>query len=392
MSFVKKLNSYEFNIWHRKKFSLGQIDIELTERCNNNCIHCFINQPEHDLNIKKRENSNEFIKNLLFEAANLGFLKVRFTGGEPLLRDDFSELYLFTRRLGMQVILFTNARLITEKIAALLAKYTSGNVVEVSVYGMRSESYDRVVRQNGAFNEFRHGVDLLLKYNVPFTVKGTKLRILKDEQDYFQAWAKTLPFMDSKPSCSMNYDFRARRDDHLKNTVINMLRLTPEENIEMLTRDPIFLKGMAQFFHQFIGHSGDKLFNCGAGHSLCVDSYGYAQLCLLSRSPDTTVNLHEVSLKKALTEKFPVIQKMRATNKDYLLRCARCFLKGLCEQCPAKSWMEHGTLDTPVEYLCKVAHAQAQFFGLIKENEHAWEVDDWKERIQRFVILNTQTV
>ena len=72
---------------------------------------------------------------------------------------------------------------------------------------------------------------------------------------------------------------------------------------------------------------------------------------------------------------------MRATNPDYLERCARCFLKGLCEQCPAKSWTEHGTLDTPVEYLCQVAHAQARYLGLLAEGEQAWEVADWRQRI-----------
>jgi sulfatase maturation enzyme AslB (radical SAM superfamily) len=73
---------------------------------------------------------------------------------------------------------------------------------------------------------------------------------------------------------------------------------------------------------------------------------------------------------------------MKATNPLYLERCARCFLRGFCEQCPAKSWSEHGTLDTPVEYFCRVAHAQARFLGLVMENERAWDVRDSEERIQ----------
>ena len=72
---------------------------------------------------------------------------------------------------------------------------------------------------------------------------------------------------------------------------------------------------------------------------------------------------------------------MKATNPDYLRRCAVCFLKGLCEQCPAKSWTEHGTLDTPVEYLCSVAHAQAVFLGRLKKGEKSWEIYDWQRRM-----------
>ena len=79
---------------------------------------------------------------------------------------------------------------------------------------------------------------------------------------------------------------------------------------------------------------------------------------------------------------FSHLRELRATNPDYLRQCGRCFLKGLCEQCPAKSWTEHGTLDTPVEYLCEVAHAQARYLGWLGENEHGWEVMEWRERVK----------
>ena len=56
----------------------------------------------------------------------------------------------------------------------------------------------------------------------------------------------------------------------------------------------------------------------------------------------------------------------------------------MCEQCPAKSWMEYGTLDTPVEYHCRVAHARARDLGLLGENEQGWEVADWQGRVAGF--------
>jgi hypothetical protein len=86
-----------------------------------------------------------------------------------------------------------------------------------------------------------------------------------------------------------------------------------------------------------------------------------------------------------LTDFFPRLRELRAANPEYLRRCVRCFLKGLCEQCPAKSWAEHGTLDTPVAYYCAVAHAQARDLGLLGEHEQGWEVMDWRERIERLV-------
>ncbi len=107
------------------------------------------------------------VKNILQQAADLGCMTVRFTGGEPLLRADFSELYLFTRKLGMYVILFTNARLITEEFAKLFSRIPPGRAVEVSVYGMHPDSYDAVACKRGAFAEFWHGIELLKAIQSP---------------------------------------------------------------------------------------------------------------------------------------------------------------------------------------------------------------------------------
>lgn len=387
MTYIQKLKFHESDIWHNKKPLLSQIDIELTERCNNNCIHCCINQPENDADALSREMNTDFIKGILTQAAGLGCLAVRFTGGEPLLRGDLTELYLFARRLGMQVIIFTNARLITPELAELLSKTPPGRVVEVSVYGMSPDSYDRVAGQEGDFSEFRRGIDLLVRYKVPFIVKGPKLLFPEGEQEEFGAWAVTLPSMDKMPVYSMNFDLRYRRDNSAKNALITSLRATPEETVAALSRNSLYLKEMVLFCGSFMGPSGDQLFNCGAGHGTCVDAYGNAQLCLSLRKAETVVDLHEVTLKYALEVLFPTMKKIRATNPDYLRRCGRCFLKGLCEQCPAKSWVEHGTLDTPVEYFCLVAHTVARHLGLLVEQEHAWEVENWKERVARFVHL-----
>ncbi|MGA9349073.1 MAG: radical SAM protein [Anaerolineae bacterium] len=415
MTFTRKLKPHEFNPWRDKRPLLGQLDIELTERCNNACIHCLINQPEHDAEARAREMDTAFVKDILQQAADLGCLTVRFTGGEPLLRDDFAELYLFARRLGLRVILFTNARRMTPELAQLLARIPPGRVVEVTVYGMHAESYDAAAASRGAFAEFWRGVELLREYNIPFIVKQSVLPPNRHEIAEFEAFAATLPHMDKTPGYAMNFDLRARRDNPAKNRFIQTLRLTPDETVAMLARDPRYVKEMREFASKFMGPPGDKLFNCGAGHGMCVDAYGNAQMCMGLRDPVTVYDLRtdchcerslrsnpqhgdaEIAssqtpllamtpLKYALTEFFPRLREMRATNPDYLNRCARCFLKGLCEQCPAKSWQEHGTLDTPVEYLCQVAHAQARYLGLVAENENAWEVERevWRERVTRF--------
>lgn len=99
---------------------------------------------------------------------------------------------------------------------------------------------------------------------------------------------------------------------------------------------------------------------------------------------ETVYDLHKGTLIVAISVFFPGFRERKATNPEFLQCFAVCFLNGLCKQCPAKSWMETVTLDTPLEYLCEVAHAQARYLGLIGESEKAWEVTAGKEGVERF--------
>ncbi len=382
--YVKKKDLNRETVWKGAGPFLVHLDIELTERCDNDCVHCCVNLPENDARAKKRELSSEQWQGILRQAADLGALSVRFTGGEPLLREDFKELYLHARRLGLKVLLFTNARNITPELAALFVRIPPLEKVEVTAYGMRPGSYEAVSRKPGSYREFRNGVDLLLQNQIPFVVKGALLPASKKEIAEFESWAATIPWMDKPPSYSMAFDLRGRRDSLKKNRLINTLRATPEEILCALNRRRgAYRNEMLQFCRKFIGPPGKKLFNCGAGHGGCVDAYGFLQPCLSLRSPKLSYDLKKVTLRDALARIFPKLNAISATDPDYLKRCSRCFLKGLCEQCPARSWSEHGTLDTPVGYLCRVAHAQALDLGLLAEGEKGWEVSDWRDRINR---------
>lgn len=362
---------------------LENLDVELTERCNNKCIHCYINLPVDD-SAKKNELPTEKIKNILLEAASLGCLTVRFTGGEPLLREDFDELYIFARKLGLKVVLFTNATLITPHLVDLLSRIPPQEKIEVSVYGMSKKSYEAVTLTPGSYQAAMRGIKFLFDRNIPFIVKFAVLPPNKGELEEFETWSSTIPWMHEAFYVAL-FELRARRDSEEMNNRIKKLRLQPEEAVQVLSRNQKrYLQEMKQFCSKFTKVSGDKLFSCGIGHSCCVDAYGILQPCILLRHPDTVYDLRTGSLREAMMEFFPRLKEGIAQNSDYLSRCSRCFLKGLCGQCPAKSWMEHGTLDTPVDYFCQVAHVQAVELGLLQEGEHSWEIEHWMERIKAF--------
>jgi radical SAM protein with 4Fe4S-binding SPASM domain len=360
--------------------TVAALDIELTERCNNACVHCSINLPSTDEHARTRELSTEEVERVLREAAELGVLSVRFTGGEPLLRDDFGDLYLLTRRLGLKVLLFTNGRLVTPTLVSLLARVPPLLPVEVTAYGMTRTSYERVSAAAGSFREYRRGVRLLLDARIPLVVKGVVLPATQDELDDLDRWAATLPAMTGPVEHAMFFELRSRRDSPAKNRRICGLRVTPEQGVAVLERRPGYRQHLREFCRQFLPSSSDRLFVCEAGRTGCVDAYGMVQACVSLRHPATVFDLRRGSLREAFEGFFPALRERRATDPAFLVRCARCVLRGLCEQCPARSWTEHGTLDTPVEYFCDVAHAQAREIGLLRDGERGWEIDDWEER------------
>jgi len=368
--------------WHQRRPLLRHFDIELTERCNNNCIHCCINLPERDRATQARELSTTAIKDLLMQGEDLGALTVRFTGGEPLLRPDFVELYLFARRLGLRIMLFTNARLITPELADLFSRIPPRETIEVTTYGMKADSYETVSRKHGSFAEFQRGIHLLIQYGIPFYIKGTMLPRTKSEYDDLIRWTDSLPGMKDLPSLVLFLELRHRRDSAVKNQRIEKLRLTPVEGLAVLAKDPVSYKqDLLRLCRYVAGRPTDKIFTCNEGNQLCIDSYGQIQHCLALRHPDTVVDSKKQTMRYALTEFFPKLREMRSHNPEYLNRCGKCVLRGLCEQCPAKSWIEHGVLDQPVEYCCEIAHAQARYIEILEGKEYGWEITDWEKRL-----------
>ncbi len=363
---------------------LSRLDIELTERCGFDCLHCAVRlDSPNDRSDSAEEMGAEFVKRILGEAAALGCLTVRLTGGDPLVREDFPEIYMAARRLGMKVVLFTNAEAMTPEWADLLSRVPPLEPVEITVFGMTEKAFQTVTRKPGSFARARRGIDLLVEKRIPLAIKGVLFPFNRMEAEALEAWVRTLPGSDDIVVWTSILELRHRRDSCSRNETIRRLRLPPEEAAAFMARDKRkYAREIKEFLLRFAGPRGDEVFICGAGGEAgCVDAYGRFQACLSLRTPALTVDLRKTSLAEGMAIVSQRISSLRSENPEFLRRCAHCPLRGLCEQCPAKAWMEEGRLDAPVEYYCRVAHAQARGLGLLREGEDAWEVEDWPARL-----------
>ncbi len=362
-SFVSEGRLPEFALWDKIADRRVPLDfcLEVTARCNNDCRHCYINLPAGDAEARRQELSLAEIGDVADQAVALGTLWCLVSGGEPLLRADFSELYVMLRRKGLLVSVFTNACLVTEEHVALFKKHPPRDV-EVTVYGATEETYERVTRHPGSFAAFRRGLDLLLDNGIKVRLKAMALCSNVHELPAIAAFCRehTTDYFRFDPLLHLRYDGDPRRNEEIRAE-----RLSPEEIVAIEQGDEeratALEKGCDKLiFPAYHGEVCDHLVHCGAGNRSFVVSYdGVFRLCADLWHPDCTYDLRRGRLKEAWEELVPRVRDMRSASPEFLERCRRCPIINLCLWCPAHAHLETGELDGFVPYFCEVAHARA---------------------------------
>ncbi|MBU1125422.1 MAG: radical SAM protein [Candidatus Omnitrophica bacterium] len=353
-----------FNAWEamRKRRRLFSFTLELSARCNLNCRHCYLNVPENDLAAQDAELSFQEITALVDESSSLGALWALVTGGEPLLRHDFFDIYMYLKRKGMVISVFTNATLFTKEHVHLFTRYPPRDL-DITVYGATKDTYERITRKSGSFEAFKEGIALLLENNIKFNLKAMALRSNIQELPQITALCREY----SKAPFRFDPFLHLRFDrDHLRNQEIRNERLTPQEigTLETLdsTRHTALKKECRRLQAQYPQERDcDHLFRCGTGRgSLAIGYDGWCRMCLSLCHPECIFDLRNHSLTDVWEGCIPQALTKRVQNQALLAQCRNCTFRYLCSWCPAQSYLEAGELDSLIPYLCDAAGKRSQ--------------------------------
>ena len=136
---MKKLQRgyFFYKLYNKKEHHPFRGQIELTYRCNLNCIHCYCK------GIEDKELTTEEWKKILDVLQKEGCLHLCFTGGEPLIRDDFLEIYSYAKTKGFIITLFTNGQALTAKIINYLVK-SPPMAIEITLNGITQRSIEEI--------------------------------------------------------------------------------------------------------------------------------------------------------------------------------------------------------------------------------------------------------
>jgi radical SAM protein with 4Fe4S-binding SPASM domain len=366
--FVVRRPLPEFGLWDKMAAgrSVFSFDLEVTARCNLDCRHCYINLPAGDRAARRRELSVDEIARIGGEAAALGAVWCLITGGEPLLRTDFFDVYKSLLGRGLLLSLFTNATLVTDEHVRLFKKFPPREI-EVTAYGVTRETYERVTRTPGSFDAFNRGLDRLVAAGLPVRLKAMAMRSNKHEipaiGDFCRA--RTKDYYRFDPHLHLRFDRNEAR-----NTVIRAERLSPREVVRLERADPERFGALLAACGEILPAEGAAagpgtdcrhLFRCGVGQrSFVVGPEGHLRPCESLDHPDFLFDLRTGRLADAWKRFLPEALSRTSDRPEFLEKCGRCPIINLCLWCPAHAYLETGALDSPVEAFCRVAEARAE--------------------------------
>jgi len=253
---------------------------EITCRCNLRCVMCYtdcFNTPDR----LRQELTFPEIVRIMDEIQEAGCLELILTGGEPLARRDFLDIYAYAKQKGFLVEVFTNGTLLTEKIADYWMQYPP-SMIEISFHGLTEESFERITQGPGSYERCLEGIRLILERHLPFTLKTTGMTLNRDEILMIKAYVDGLGRdYQTKVWYKLGSDIRPRLDGSQD---VYEFQLPEQDVIAIEQADQDFRAERCRQDGQKAEmiRQGKPL--CGGGrYKFHIDAYGQLQLCSKNR-------------------------------------------------------------------------------------------------------------
>jgi radical SAM protein with 4Fe4S-binding SPASM domain len=340
---------FQSNLSRQRVASNGTI--ELTRRCNLECVHCYNNLPMGDLDAKRGEMTYPEVCRVMDELAEAGCLWLLLTGGEIFARKDFLDIYTYAKKKGFLVTLFTNGNLITPEIADYLVEWRPF-AIEITLYGRTKETYERLTGIPGSYERCLRGIRLLLERKLPLKLKSVAISVNKHEIGEMKKFAAEL---------GVGFTFDAMMSPRIDCSQSPLsVRLQPWEVVKMDLEDDARVQGWRDFVDKYHGPTAasqsDQVYTCGGGISgFAVDPEGKMSICVLSHQDK--YDLRAGSFRDGWDGFLGSVRRRKVTR---ITKCTACEIKPMCGMCPANGELESGDAESPVDFLCHVAHLRAK--------------------------------
>lgn len=332
---------------------------ELTSRCSLDCRMCYIHRKENDCEAIKQEKTAEWWLNLAEEAKNAGMFMLLLTGGEPLLRKDFKEIYLGAKKMGLLVSVNTNGMLIDDATVKFFAD-NPPQKLNITLYGASEETYRELCGNGKAFEKVISALTKLKQAGVNVKINFTATQYNRHDAAKIYEIAEKLemsvmpvsymfpPVRIGGKADRMNPDEAAKVQFECK--LLGMGAEKLKKHIEL--KENAVRKGE---LGECSDANGERI-PCRAGLStFWVTWDGKMSPCGMMIKPAFEIH--------SFNEAWENIKKARQSI-ILPLKCKDCDLRNFCDMCAAVSFAETGEFSGVPEYVCKKA---AHFKKLCEE-------------------------
>ncbi len=323
--------------------------IALTDRCNWDCVHCYVGpHRETDRGKADEELSTQEVFSCLDQVADAGCLSLLLTGGEPLLRKDFPAIYERAKTHGMLVTVFTNGTLIDDDILDLFEDLPP-HAVEVTVYGSSASTHDSITRTPGSFDRCLAGVERLRENRIRLKLKTILMTLNSHDWPGIQELARSRG-LDFRSDPAIFPTFGGDRSPL-------ELRVSADTAVAFDFNERDRAEDWARYFSRADGDSStDSLYTCGAGQrTFHIDSTGKLRPCLMVRNEKYSSDLKGSSFQSGW---FGSIAQVREAKARTGYACNTCRERALCGLCPGGNEIETASEDRPSEYACALGRSR----------------------------------
>jgi len=331
MVLIKSVDAMCERIIHSvKKFVPLIVDIDLTYRCPNNCIHCF------QKNLKKhRDMDKQVLLKTIDKLCEMGTLEFKISGGDPLIREDIFEILEYLSKTNTRVVLYTSGFFLDEKTCHRLSELGISRV-ETTLLGASKTTHDKLANCEGSFDMICQGIINLKKFGVDQYVKYMHMQQNFDEKDEIVSLSNKLG-LEIFPS---PYLWCKHGDPE---STIDVCKLTDSQ--------------LYQHFEIYPQLPVKRTFvSCGAGkYMLSISAEGDVMPCSAFTTDYRVGNIYKESIEDIWNDSEFFLELRR--NLRYMVgKCRTCSTSDFCRLCPAIASWGGKSIKEPYEPMCHYAH------------------------------------
>lgn len=317
---------------------IARIQFELSSRCNERCIHCYI---PNDKKNKGFDMPTRKVKSILDEFAEMGGLHVTLSGGEAFLHKDIIEIVKYCREKDLKISVLSNLiSLRDDQIADL--KDADLSLIQVSLYSMDPQIHDLITTVKGSFERTKSAIEKLVANDVPVQISCPVMKANRKGYSEVLEYAKSL-----KIKAQTDYIMIARADLDTEN-LANRLSLEETEELlrELIEHDTNYRENTLQQLPvsdqiKFNLERFKKQPVCGVGYdNCCITANGDVYPCAGWQNY-VLGNVYKQSLKE-IWENSERIKELRKITQASFPQCLECDARDYCAMCLVRNYNESG--------------------------------------------------